>query len=198
LKQQYGHDSITDDDVVTHVIICAGTKYKSVITSLLVNNKLNVANLESEMYLHWQSTHGLHAHISRTNLPKAGGTEMTFTDEGGNSDGSGRRCWKCGSTKHVKAKCPQVSNAKRKKATDNSGGTVKHCYTCGKNGHGDSTCSANEANAHKRPAWYKPKEAPEPSGTEHFSVAVDKDFEFLFCALNTMVNTRKFQMTLVF
>jgi hypothetical protein len=127
-----------------------------------VSKQLDVANLESEMYLHWRSTQthgGVNVNNNQTNsTPKVGGAEMTFTNMGGNNDGGGHKCWKCGSTKHVKAKCPQVSNAERNQTSGgNSGGMVKHCKACGKTGHEIADCYSVEANAHKRPAWYKPR-----------------------------------------
>jgi hypothetical protein len=76
--------------------------------------------------------------------------EMTFTVV------TGKKCWSCGSSDHLKSECPKHKPKDKTKNSSNNSNKVQ-CGRCGKPGHATESCWKDPKNADKRPQWLKNK-----------------------------------------
>ena len=87
-------------------------------------------------------------------------------------------CWGCGEPGHKEEDCP---NAKQ-----NDGGNNK-CGKCGVRGHEEKECWHDEANASKRPHWWKPRDSEsnksESNESANAAVTGGSNIEILLCQM---------------
>jgi hypothetical protein len=165
-------EQIPDDDLIAAVLTAAPKEYVSILTAEQRSKgvALRLTDLESAMTQHWRQTTG-------TLSVAEEGKEVTLLGFNG-------ICYNCQKPGHRANECPEKANRNSGGRNNNNnnqnvsrggrgrgnGGNKNYkfkgnCNNCGKQGHAEATCWMLPSNASKRPAWFKPREDGNETGT---------------------------------
>jgi len=172
-------DSISKDELVSHMITATPGKYMSCIKKVIYlfnGENITVGHLEKEI-LEWYDLHNITLGDSDDSEDKDETAMTGFTFNG--------KCYNCGKDGHRANNCNERKNdrANNQQGRGNQGQGrgrfTGKCCKCNKVGHKDPERWEHEKNASKRPKGYKTAASRETG----MAATDDSDIEFMLCSV---------------
>ena len=180
LSTQLGQtDSISKDELVSHVITTIPEKYMSCVKKVIdeKSDAITVEDLESEI-IEWYELRN--SSISECDWPDSDEDEEETALSGITFNG---KCYNCGKDGHRANNCKEKKKERTNYQSGGGGGRARFtgkCRKCDKVGHKEPECWELEKNANKRPKGYKTAAMRE---TGMAAADDDDDVEYLLCSV---------------
>ena len=172
---------LTEDDKIAIVLGKGKTEYSVILanTAREKGTSLTIDDLEEAMQIQWRISHG------DENKNESNDSEFSLVAS------NELTCYFCGEKGHKANKCPKKKKNGGDGKGQNSGSNQNKkfngkCHTCGKTGHKKESCWEDEANAHLRPSWWKPRRNNNEQGLAATNNSGNDGAEFLLMSVNEM------------